>query len=112
MSASAARYLILDQEPVAPGSCALLNRQCSPRNIVREPDRQLGAYGGPLMVRLGSLADILTSPRHVRFTPNDRRWAAHPSQRWPAPAPDVVGQVLLGEPEPDERSAKFNRPLE
>ena len=29
MSASAARYLTLDQEPAAPGSCALLNRQCS-----------------------------------------------------------------------------------
>ena len=32
-------------------------------------------------VRFGSLADILTSPRHVRFTPNNGRWAAHPSQR-------------------------------
>ena len=31
-------------------------------------------------VRYGSLADILTSPRHVRFTPNNGRWAAHPSQ--------------------------------
>ncbi len=31
-------------------------------------------------VRFGSLADILTSPRHVRFTPNNGRWAAHPSQ--------------------------------
>jgi hypothetical protein len=29
---------------------------------------------------LRSLADILTSPRHVRFTPNNGRWAAHPSQ--------------------------------
>jgi hypothetical protein len=28
-------------------------------------------------VRYGSLADILTSPRHVRFTPNNGRWAAH-----------------------------------
>jgi hypothetical protein len=26
------------------------------------------------------LADIVTSPRHVRFTPNHGRWAAHPSQ--------------------------------
>ena len=33
-------------------------------------------------VRFGSLADILTSPRHVRFTPNNGRWAAHPSQLW------------------------------
>src|SRR6478672_694595 len=32
------------------------------------------------MVRFGSLADILTSPHHVRFTPNNGRWAAHPSQ--------------------------------
>jgi hypothetical protein len=29
-------------------------------------------------VRLESLADIPTSPRHVRFTPNNGRWAAHP----------------------------------
>jgi hypothetical protein len=28
-------------------------------------------------VRFGSLADILTSPRHVRFTSHDGRWAAH-----------------------------------
>ena len=31
-------------------------------------------------VRYGSLADIPTSPRHVRFTPNNGSWAAHPSQ--------------------------------
>jgi hypothetical protein len=31
-------------------------------------------------VRYGSLADILTVPRHVRFTPNNGSWAAHPSQ--------------------------------
>ena len=31
-------------------------------------------------VRFGSLADILISPRHDRFTPNNGRWAAHPSQ--------------------------------
>ena len=31
-------------------------------------------------VRFGSLADILTSPHHVRFTPNNGLWAAHPSQ--------------------------------
>jgi hypothetical protein len=40
--------------------------------------------GGPRKslrdVRYGSLADVLTSPRHVRFTPNNGRWAAHPSQ--------------------------------
>ena len=30
-------------------------------------------------VRFGSLADIPTSPRHVRFTPNNGSWAAHPS---------------------------------
>ena len=29
-------------------------------------------------VRFGSLADILASPRHVRFTPNNGHWAAHP----------------------------------
>ena len=31
-------------------------------------------------VRFGSEADILTSPRHVRFTPNSGRRAVHPSQ--------------------------------
>jgi hypothetical protein len=31
-------------------------------------------------VRYGSLADILTCRRHVRFTPNNGRWAAHPTQ--------------------------------
>ena len=31
-------------------------------------------------VCFGSLADILTSPRHVRFTSNNGSWAAHPSQ--------------------------------
>ena len=36
-------------------------------------------------VRFGSLADILTSPRHVRFTPNNGRWAAHPSQHLKRP---------------------------
>jgi hypothetical protein len=33
-----------------------------------------------LNVRYGSLADILTGPRHVRFTPNNGRWATHPGQ--------------------------------
>ena len=33
-------------------------------------------------VRLGSLADKVTSPRHVRFTPNNGRWTAHPSQHF------------------------------
>ena len=28
-------------------------------------------------VRFGPLEDMLTSPRHVRFTPNNGRWAAH-----------------------------------
>jgi len=31
-------------------------------------------------VRFGSLADILTSPRHVRFTPNNGSRVTHPSQ--------------------------------
>ena len=31
-------------------------------------------------VRFGSLADKPTSPCHVPFTPNNGRWAAHPSQ--------------------------------
>src|SRR6476659_2915619 len=31
-------------------------------------------------VRFGLLADMLRSPRHVRFTPNNGRLAAHPSQ--------------------------------
>jgi hypothetical protein len=34
-------------------------------------------------VRFGSFADILTSPRHVRFTLNSGRWAVHPSQHLP-----------------------------
>jgi hypothetical protein len=33
-------------------------------------------------VRFGSLADKVTSPRHVRFTPNNGRWTAHPSQHF------------------------------
>jgi len=36
--------------------------------------------GALVDVCFGSLADILTSPRHVRFVPNNGRWAAHPSQ--------------------------------
>ena len=32
-------------------------------------------------VRFGSLADILTSPRHVRFTPNNGRWRRTTSSR-------------------------------
>jgi hypothetical protein len=31
-------------------------------------------------VRFGSLADILTSPRHVRFSSNNGHWAAHSNQ--------------------------------
>jgi hypothetical protein len=31
-------------------------------------------------VGFGSLADITAPSRHVRFTPNHGRWAAHPSQ--------------------------------
>jgi hypothetical protein len=31
-------------------------------------------------VRFGSLADIMTSPPRVRFTPNNGRWAAHPRE--------------------------------
>ena len=31
-------------------------------------------------VRFGSLADITARSRHVRFTPDSGRWAAHPSQ--------------------------------
>ena len=37
-------------------------------------------------VRYGSLADRLISPRHVRFTPNNGRWAAHPSQHLAVPS--------------------------
>jgi hypothetical protein len=29
------------------------------------------------MFRYGSLADMQTSPRHIRFTPDNGRWAAH-----------------------------------
>jgi len=32
------------------------------------------------LVRFGSLADITTRSRHVRFTPDSGRSAAHPSQ--------------------------------
>jgi hypothetical protein len=35
----------------------------------------------PLNVRFGSLADIVTSPRHVRFSPNNGHWAAHSNER-------------------------------
>ena len=42
-------------------------------------------------VRYGSLADIPISPRHVRFTPNNGLWAAHPSQHLAA-----AGLVLHG----------------
>jgi hypothetical protein len=38
----------------------------------------VGARAGA-NVRFGSLADIPTSPRHIRFTPNNGSWAAHPS---------------------------------
>ena len=37
-------------------------------------------YFGLGNVRYGSLADTLTSPRHVRFVPNNGSWVAHPSQ--------------------------------
>jgi hypothetical protein len=37
------------------------------------------AFRRPSDVRYGSLADILISPRYVRFTPNNGRCAAHPS---------------------------------
>src|SRR6476620_10267728 len=30
----------------------------------------------------GSLGDLLTSPRHVRYIPNNGSWAAHPSLHW------------------------------
>ena len=33
-------------------------------------------------VRFGSLADMLTSPRHVGFTLNNGRWTEHPSQHF------------------------------
>ena len=33
-------------------------------------------------VRYGSQADIVQHQRHVRFTPNNGCWAAHPSQHW------------------------------
>ena len=36
----------------------------------------------PRNVCYGSLADKVTSPRHVRFTPNNGRWTAHPSQHF------------------------------
>ena len=35
-----------------------------------------------MKVRNGSLADIASRPRHVRFTPNNGRWTEHPSQHF------------------------------
>ena len=49
----------------------LLLGQCDPRKCPEEIN-QAAVWN----VRFGSLADILTSPRHVRFTPNNGRWAA------------------------------------
>jgi hypothetical protein len=34
------------------------------------------------MSAYGSLAGIVTSPRHVRFTPHNGRWTEHPSQHF------------------------------
>src|SRR5262245_60809681 len=52
MSASAAHYLTLDQEPVAPGSCALLNRQCSPRKCASPIGARCVSHGCPLRVNI------------------------------------------------------------
>ena len=35
-----------------------------------------------IYVRYGSLADKVTSPGHVRFTPNNGRWTTHPIQHF------------------------------
>ena len=58
-------------------------------------------YFGLSNVRYGSLADILTSPRHVRLlTPNNGRCAPHPSQHFMSTRPsclvpitDVLGSL-------------------
>ena len=42
----------------------------------RGPRRRSKAFA---RVRIGSLADTPTSPRRVRFTPNNGRWAGHPN---------------------------------
>ena len=42
----------------------------------RVPRRRSKAFA---RVRIGSLADTPTSPRRVRFTPNNGRWAGHPN---------------------------------
>jgi hypothetical protein len=55
-------------------------------------------------VRYGSLADILTSPRHVRFTPNNGAGSMHSSvsfltlltarlTAWPLPCDRLLMQV-------------------
>jgi hypothetical protein len=52
--------------PADPSSTALTD--CRPCGEGNEAD-----------VRFGSLADMPTSPRHIRFTPKNGSWAAHPS---------------------------------
>jgi hypothetical protein len=62
----------------------LRNRFASELGSIQEKALGPIADDGESNVRFGSLADVLTSSRHDRFTPNNRRWAAHPSQhlRW------------------------------
>ena len=52
---------------------------------------------GEANVRFGSLADIWTSPRHVRFTPNNGSGAAHPSLHFlrPQSAPRALPVLRL-----------------
>jgi hypothetical protein len=47
------------------------------------------------VVRFGSLADILTSPRHVRCIPNNGRWAAHPRRHLEEPCHQSVTNARL-----------------
>jgi hypothetical protein len=52
-----------------------------------------------LHVRFGSLADILTSPRHVRFTPNNGRWTAHPNQHFGLSVYEYTPLVIVLSPQ-------------
>ena len=70
---------IMHAAPARSAQRGMLRPDCHQRKP--DPLKQLRRSGSPRLithVRFGSLADMLTSPRHVRFTPNNGRWATHP----------------------------------
>ena len=70
----AERHLASIPQGSAAEHVAISVRQCPQLNWIVDPPPRV--YGTHVNVRSGSVADILTSPRHVRFTPNSGRWAA------------------------------------